>query len=91
MIIENDGGNNYIIPHMGKESMERRGLLPGVLDITPAANAWLNPTMDVNSSQDSDNLDDAAHVPMTTATPTVEMDGEGGENATTDEITNTGV
>ena len=29
MIIENDGGNDYKIPHMGKESMERRGLLPG--------------------------------------------------------------
>ena len=91
MIIENDGGNDYKIPHMGKESLERRGLLPGVLDVTPAASAWLNPTTDDNSSQDSDDLDDAAHVPTTTATPTVEMDGEGRENATTDEITNTGV
>ena len=63
----------------------------GFLDITPTANAWLNPTMDDNSDQDSDDLDDAAHVPMTTATPTVEMDGEGGENATTAEIMNTGV
>ena len=91
MIIEDDGGNDYKIPHMGKESMERRGLLPEVLHITPAASAWLNPTMVDNSSQDSDDLDDAAHVPTNTATPTVEMDGEGGENATTDEITNTGV
>ena len=54
-------------------------------------NEWLNPTMDDDSDQDSDDLDDDAHVPTTTATPTVEMDGEGGENATTDEITNTGV
>ena len=91
MIIENDGGNDYKIPHMGKESLQRRGLLPGVLDITPAASAWLNPMMDDDSSQDSDDLDDAAHVPTTTATPMVEMDGEGGENATTDEIMNTGV
>ena len=91
MIIENDGGNDYKIPHMGKESMDRRGLLPGVLDVTPAASAWLNPLMDDNSSQDSNDLDDEAHIPMTTATPMVEMDGEGGENATTDEITNTGV
>ena len=91
MIIENDGGNDYKILHMGKESMERRGLLPGVLDVTPAASAWLNPMMDDNSSLDADDLDDEAHVPMTTATPMVEMDGEGGENATTDEITNTGV
>ena len=90
MIIENDGGNDYKIPHMGKESMERRRLLPQVLDVTPTANAWLNPMMDDDSDQDSDNLDDDAHVPTTTATPTVEMDGEGGENARTTEIMNTG-
>ena len=86
MIIENGGGNDYKIPHMGKESMERRGLLPRVLDITPTTNAWLNPMMDDDSNQDSDDLDDDMHVPMTTATPTVEMDGEGGENATTDAL-----
>ena len=91
MIIENDGGNDYKILHMGKESLEQRGLLPWVLDVTPTANAWLNPTMDDDSNQDSDDLDDDAHVPTTTATPMVEMDGEGGENATTDAITNTGV
>ena len=91
MIIENDGGNDYKIRHMGKESMERRGLLPGVLDVTPAATAWLNPTMDDDSSLDADNLDDEAHVPATTATSTIEMDGGEGENTTTDEITNTGV
>ena len=91
MIIENDGGNDYKILHMGKESLERRGLLPGVLDVTPAASAWLNPTMDDDSSQDSNDLDDTAHIPTTTATPAVEMDGEAGENTTTDEITNTGV
>ena len=47
--------------------------------------------MDDDSTLDVDDLDDAAHIPMTTATPTIEMDGEGGENTTTDEITNTGV
>ena len=46
MIIENDGGNDYKILHMGKESLEQRGLLPWVLDVTPTANAWLNPMMD---------------------------------------------
>ena len=91
MIIENDSGNDYKIPHMGKESLGRRGLLPRVLDVTPTADAWLNPMMEDDSDQDSDNLDDDAHVPMTTATPTVEMDGEGGENTATDEIMNTGV
>ena len=91
MIIENDGGNDYKILHMGKESLERRGLLPRVLDVTLTANAWLNPTMDDNSNQDSDDFDDHMQVPTTTATPMVEMDGEGGQNATTDAITNTDV
>ena len=91
MIIENDGGNDYKIPHMGKESLEQRGLLPQVLDITPTADAWLNPTMEDNSDQDSDDSDDDVQVPMTTATPTVEMDGEGGENPATDAISNTGL
>ena len=91
MIIENDGGNDYKILHLGKESMERRGLLSRVLDITPAATAWLNPMMDDDSSLDVDDLDDEAHIPMTTATPMIEMDGEERENSTTDEITNTGV
>ena len=91
MIIENDGGNEYKIPHMGKGSLEQRGLLPWVLDVTPTANAWLNPMMEDDSDQDSDDSDDDAHVPTTTATPMVEMDGEGGENAATDAITNTGI
>ena len=91
MIIENDGGNDYKISYMGKESLERRGLLPWVLDVTLTANSWLNPTMDDNSNQDSDDFDDHMQVPTTTATPTVEMEGEGGQNATTDAITNTDV
>ena len=76
---------------MGKESLEQRGLLPWVLDVTPTANAWLNAMMEDDSDQESDDLDDDAHVPATTATPTVEMDGEGGENAAPDAITNTGI
>ena len=67
------------------------GAHPRVLDITPTANAWLNPMKEDDSNQDSDDLDDDAHVPMTTATPMVEMDGEVGENAATDAITNTGI
>ena len=91
MIIENDCGNDYKIPHMGKESLEQRGLLPWVLDVTRTANAWLNPMMEDDSDQDSDDSDDDVHVPMATATPMVEMDGEGGENAATDAIMNTGI
>ena len=91
MIIENDGGNDYKIPHMGKESLDRRGLLPPVLDVTPAATAWLNPMMDDDSTLDADDLNDEANVPTNTATPMVEMDGDGGENTTSDDIMNTGV
>ena len=76
---------------MGKESLWRRGLLPEVLHVTPEANAWLNPTMDDDSDQDSDDSGDEMLFPMTTATSMVEMDGEGGENAPTHEITTTGV
>ena len=47
--------------------------------------------MEDDSNQDSDDLDDDVHVPTTTATPTVEMDGEGGENAAADAIMNKGV
>ena len=76
---------------MEKENLWRRGLLPEVLYVTPAANAWLNPTMDDDSDQDSDDSGDEMLFPMSTATSTVEMDGEGGENAPTDGITTTGV
>ena len=91
LIIEHDGGNDYKIPHMGKESLWRRGRLPEVLHVTPAANAWLNPTMDDDSDQESDNSGDEMLFPMSTATSTVAMDGEEGESAPTDGITNTGV
>ena len=91
MIIENDGRNDYKILHMGKESLEWRGLLPQVLDVTPTANAWLNPTIEDDSDQDSDDSDDDVHVCTSTATPMVEMDAEGGENAATDAIMNTGI
>ena len=46
--------------------------------------------MDDDSSLDADNFDDEAHLPMTTATSMIEMDGEEGENTKTDKITNTG-
>ena len=55
------------------------------------ATARLNPMMDDDYTLDVDDLDDEANVPTNTATPTIEMDGDGGENTTTDDITNTGV
>ena len=91
MIIENDGGNDYKISHMGKESLDRRGLLPPVLDVTPAATAWLNLMMEDDSTLDADDLDFESNTPMNTATPTIEISGDGEENPTTDDITNTGV
>ena len=36
-IIDNDGGNDYEIPHMGKEQLERQGRLPIVLAVTKKA------------------------------------------------------
>ena len=60
------------------------------LGLDKALCGW-NSVMEDDSDQDSDDLDDDVHVPMTTATPTVEMDGEEGENAATDAIMNTGV
>ena len=47
--------------------------------------------MDDDSDQDSDDSGDEMLFPMFTATSTVAMDGEGGENAPTDGITTTGV
>ena len=56
-----------------EKSPWKGGGFPWVLDITPTANVWLNPTMDDDSNHDTDDLDDA-HVPTTTAPPMVEMD-----------------
>ena len=47
--------------------------------------------MDDDSDQDSDDSGDEMLFPMSTATSTVAMDGEGGENAPMDGITTTGV
>jgi hypothetical protein len=40
-IIEDDGGNNYNIPHLNKARLEREGTLPEVLEVTPAATPLL--------------------------------------------------
>ena len=36
-ILEDQGGNDYSIPHMGKETLERVNSLPRVIDVTPVA------------------------------------------------------
>jgi len=36
-IIEHQGDNNYNIPHLGKEKLERQGLLPDCLELTHEA------------------------------------------------------
>ena len=47
--------------------------------------------MNDDSDQESDDSGDEMLFPMSTATSTVAMDGEEGENAPTDGITTTGV
>ena len=39
-IIDHNGDNDYKLPHMGKERLERLGLLPQTLEVTPAANRF---------------------------------------------------
>ena len=39
-IIENDGGNDYNVPHMGKDQLERQGRLPIVLAVTKKAEEY---------------------------------------------------
>ena len=36
-VIEDEGGNDYKIPHLNKDRLEREGTLPEVLDVTDAA------------------------------------------------------
>ena len=38
MILENDGDNNYKIPHMNKAKLERDGTLPRSIPVTTATN-----------------------------------------------------
>ena len=40
-ILECHGGNDYKLPHMGKEKLERIGKLPDVLEVTEMARAYL--------------------------------------------------
>ena len=40
-IINSNGGNQYQLPHMNKDKLEREGRLPSVLDVTEEARAFL--------------------------------------------------
>ena len=40
-IIKSNGGNQYKLPHMNKDKLEREGRLPRVLDVTEEARAFL--------------------------------------------------
>ena len=40
-IIKSNGGNQYKLPHINKEKLEREGRLPRVLDLTEEARAFL--------------------------------------------------
>ena len=37
-ILENDGDNNYKIPHMSKATLERKGTLPRSIPVSTATN-----------------------------------------------------
>ena len=41
-IIDHGGGNDFVIPHMGKERLERDGQLPQVIDVTEGAREFFN-------------------------------------------------
>ena len=40
-ILKHDGGNDYKIPHLNKEKMEREGTLPEALEVTDVAKQLL--------------------------------------------------
>lgn len=40
-IIEDDGRNDFKLPHMGKAKLEREGRLPTVLEVHPDVQAYL--------------------------------------------------
>ena len=48
-IIEQEGGNDYAIPHMSKEALERRGELPLVLEVTDAYSHPSNNNLHIDS------------------------------------------
>jgi hypothetical protein len=52
-IIEANGSNDYQIVHMNKARLERLGLLPQSIEMTDAANNWLNG----DASEDDCNSD----------------------------------
>ena len=52
-IIDHHGDNNFKIPHMGKERLERLGQLPRALVVTKTANQLLGFTSDDSDSNDS--------------------------------------
>ncbi|KAL7572931.1 hypothetical protein ACA910_007438 [Epithemia clementina (nom. ined.)] len=53
-IIETLGSNNYYIPHMGKDALQRTGALPLVLDVTSAAERFLYPEEHSNLSMEDE-------------------------------------
>lgn len=40
-IIDNDGGNDFKLPHMNKKRLEKEGRLPKVLDVTEHVQNYL--------------------------------------------------
>lgn len=57
-IIEVNGGNDYDIQHMGKQTLERHGLLPTSLRVTEYAQEWDNNSDDEDDNNDSSDSSD---------------------------------
>jgi hypothetical protein len=45
-IIDRNGCNHYKIPHIGKERLERLGMLPYVVPVTANASIWASDASD---------------------------------------------
>ena len=57
-IIEKHGGNNYKIPHMSKERLEREGQLPTVLPVTQR----LEEILEHNQEDNEDNIEESEDI-----------------------------
>lgn len=62
-ILDIQGGNNYKIPHMGKRSLERRGLLPATLVASQQAiDFWMEPAIDNGEENENNNHENIENV-----------------------------
>lgn len=56
-IIEHHGDNQFPLPHMGKDKLERLGQLPKTIPVTAEAMSYIDADMDSDNSDDDDSID----------------------------------